>query len=306
MTVTITQLRHFIALAESGSFTRAADSTQRSQAAFSRSISVLEDNLGVALIERVGHQNNLTGIGRTVLEHARQLVAQADELDQVVKHHTSGEAGVVRIGLGATPSALLSQPLLHLAAHHANGMKIQLHRGAQEMQIVALRERRLDALVIDLRSLPPARSDLVASKICALPIGLLCRPEHPLTQVRALQIKDLLNYPIAGTSVGGAFAQVIVERLGPLAHPDSFFTLQSEDIAELLHTVRTSNTIFAGAIAPALSDIQNGDLHRLPFTAKGLESEITWVRRAKSAPNPVLDGILEMVTREINRYAEPA
>ena len=70
--------------------------------------------------------------------------------------------------------------------------------------------------------------------------------------------------------------------------------------------LRTSNTIFAGAIAPALSDIQNGDLHRLPFTAKGLESEITWVRRAKSAPNPVLDGILEMVTREINRYAEPA
>ena len=52
MSTTIAQLRHFIALADSGSFTRAADSTRRSQAAFSRSIAMLEAHLGAALVER--------------------------------------------------------------------------------------------------------------------------------------------------------------------------------------------------------------------------------------------------------------
>ena len=114
-TATITQLRHFIALAESGSFTRGANSTQRSQTAFSRSIAVLEANLGVELIERIGHNNTLTPMGRTVLAHAQQLVAQADELQQVVRYHISGHAGQIRLGLSPTPAALLTQPLLQFA-----------------------------------------------------------------------------------------------------------------------------------------------------------------------------------------------
>ena len=305
MTATITQLRHFIALAESGSFTRGADSTQRSQAAFSRSIAVLEANLGVSLVERVGHQNGLTAIGRTVLEHARQMVAQADELDQVVKHHASGAAGLVRMGLGPTPSALLSQPLLRLASNQATGMKITIKRGPPVEQLMALRERQLDALVIDLNTIPTARNDLQVQRLCALPIGVLCRPGHPLAKKTTLQLKDLLRYPMAGTGASDAFAQAVVMRFGAAAHPESLLSLRSEDVAELLQAVQISDALFAGVVAPALAELQRGTLKQLSFDAHGLFSEIAWVRLARNTANPVMDGIFKTVSAELAVFETP-
>lgn len=291
MTATIAQLRHFIALAESGSFTRGADSTRRSQAAFSRSIAELEAKLGVALIERQGHRHSLTPIGLTVLEHARQVVAQTDELHQVVQHHVNGDAGHVRIGLGATPAALLSLPLMRYARDYPGGMKIRISRALQDLQLLALRERQLDALVMDLRSVPHSNGDLVVQKLCEMPTGILCRADHPLCRVPAPSLADLKAYPAAGTGVSASVARHAVERFGTTAHPDSFLTLGSDDVVTMLQLTCESDVLFVGIVAPALPLLQSGALVQLPFSMAGLESHIAWVQRAARAPNPVLDGI---------------
>ncbi len=303
MNATIAQLRHFIALAESGSFTRGADSTRRSQAAFSRSIAVLEENLGVALVERVGHRNALTLIGRTVLEHARQVVAQADELHQVVRHHVSGHAGQIRIGLGATPGALLTQPLLQFASTYPAGMKIRTTRGPLEQQLLALRNRQVDAVVIDLRSVPHAHSDLLVEKVGELPTGVLCRSGHPLTQQDPLAFADLQRFPVACTGMSDVLARQLVQRYGPAAHPEVLITLESEDVKDLLQTVCDSDTVYLGILAPAHPLRLQQRLVALPIDATGLESHIAWVQRAGRAPNPVLDEIHALVRTELAQQA---
>lgn len=295
MTATVAQLRHFIALAESGSFTRGADSTRRSQAAFSRSIAELEGKLGVALVERTGHRNTLTPIGRTVLEHARQVVAQVDELHQVVRHHVSGDAGHVRLGLGPTPAALLTRPLLDYARSYPGGMKIRIARAGSEQQIQALRERQLDALVMDLRAVPHASGDLVVEKLCEMPTGLLCRAGHPLCQRSTVSLGDLGAYPMAGTGVSHSVARQAVERFGTMAHPDSFISLGCDDVGALLALACDSDTVYVGILAPAQALLDSGALVQLPFALAGLESHLAWVQRAARAPNPVLDGIRERV-----------
>ncbi|MDT8990369.1 LysR family transcriptional regulator [Curvibacter sp. APW13] len=306
MTATIAQLRHFIALAESGSFTRGADSTRRSQAAFSRSIAELESKLGVALIERQGHRHSLTPIGLTVLEHARQVVAQTDELHQVVQHHVSGDAGHVRIGLGATPAALLTLPLMRHARDYPGGMKIRISRALQDLQLQALRERQLDALVMDLRSIPHANGDLVVQKLCELPTGVLCRAGHPLCRLAEPTLADLKAYPAAGTGVSSSVARHAVERFGPLAHPDSFLSIGSDDVESMLHLASESDVVFVGIVAPAQARLQAGTLVQLPFPMDGLESHLAWVQRAARAPNPVLDDILRLVLRTLSQVAPPA
>jgi DNA-binding transcriptional LysR family regulator len=303
MTATIAQLRHFIALAESGSFTRGADSTRRSQAAFSRSIAELENKLGVALIERSGHRNALTPIGLTVLEHARQVVAQADELHQVVQHHVSGDAGHVRLGLGPTPAALLTRPLLEFARDYPGGMKIRLSRGSQDHHLQALRERQLDALVIDLRAVPHASGDLVVRKLCELPTAMLCRAGHPLLKRTAVTLPDLMAYPIAGTGVSHSVARHAVERFGALAHPDTAISLASDDVGALLQIASESDTVYVGIMAPALTLLASGTLRRLPFAMAGLESHLAWVQRAAKAPNPVLDTMQALVLRTLSHLA---
>lgn len=295
MTATIAQMRHFIALADSGSFTKAADSTRRSQAAFSRSIAVLESGLGVALVERNGHRNALTPIGRMVLAHARQVVAQADELQQVVRHHVSGEAGHIRMGLSATPSTLLGAPLLRMAAQHPGGMHIQLVRGPHAQQIDALRNRALDALVTDLRALPDAHPDLEVHRLAALPTGVLVRAGHPLTHGTGLSIDDFLHFPVACTGMSAVVGRQLVQRFGPQAHPDALITLASEVAEDLLVTARDTDAVYIGILATAEPLLKRGELVRLPFPTEGLESHIAWVQRVAKAPNPVLDGIRECV-----------
>ena len=305
MTATIAQLRHFIALAESGSFTRGADSTRRSQAAFSRSIAELEGKLGVALIERQGHRHSLTPIGLTVLEHARQVVAQTDELHQVVQHHVSGDAGHVRIGLGATPAALLTLPLMRYARDYPGGMKIRISRALQDLQLQALRERQLDALVMDLRSVPHTSGDLVVKKLCEMPTAVLCRTQHPLTRQDTLTLADLKAYPAAGTGVSASVARHAVERFGALAHPDSFLAIGSDDVSAMLQLACESDVLFVGIVAPALPLLDSGALVQLPFPMEGLESHLAWVQRAARAPNPVLDAIHQLVLRTLSHLAPP-
>ena len=305
MNTTLAQLRHLIALAESRSFTLGAEQSNRSQAAFSRSIAVLEANLGITLVDRSGHRNALTPVGQTVLEHARQVVADADELHQFAKYHRGGDAGHVRIGLGPTPNALLMGPLLTYASRHPAGMRMELSRGPIPEQVQALRHRRLDALVVDPRSVPPD-SDLHVEQVATLATGFLCRNGHPLAHSRALGVKQLVRYPIASTGMSEEMARLIVKAFGPALHASSLIALRSEDVPGLLECVRGSDALFMGVLAPATDWVARGELVRLPFATKGLDTKIAWVRRNGRALNPGLAGVRALVGEVLGGYANSA
>ncbi len=75
-------LEHWLALAETGSFSRAAEKLHITQSALSRSIQALEEELGGPLVDRIGKRNELTPLGQSVLERARRIVHEAAELKQ--------------------------------------------------------------------------------------------------------------------------------------------------------------------------------------------------------------------------------
>jgi DNA-binding transcriptional LysR family regulator len=182
--MTLVQMRHLIALAETGSFRRAAELTFLTQPAFSRSIKALEDELGQRLFDRQGWRSVATPFGESVLGRARRLVQEAEHLKEDARRVQEGLTGAIRLGLGSGPGAILTQPLLrHMATQHPRA-HLELARANTALLALALRERRLDALVIDARSLPPA-PDLEVQAVTELRGAFLCRPGHPLTQRRA-------------------------------------------------------------------------------------------------------------------------
>lgn len=112
-------LEYLLAVADTGSFSRAAERCHITQSALSRSIQTLEDDLGARLIDRMGKRNELTPFGQTVASRARRMVLDAVELKRSAQLLQEGYLGVIRIGLGAGPTALLMQPLripVHLNA----------------------------------------------------------------------------------------------------------------------------------------------------------------------------------------------
>lgn len=274
----IAQLRHLIALAETGSFTHAARSVNRSQPAFSRSISELEIDLGTALVDRIGHSNELTFIGRAVLAHARHVVFEADELARSVREHLQGEAGHHRIGLGSTPSALLMGPLLTYAATSKPPRKITLSKGPIEQQVIALRERRLDALLVDMRAVNPT-PDLQIEQFASLQTGLLARPQHPLLSMPTpVSFADISMYPVACTPISDEVARLMVSAFGPDAHPNQLVTLCSDDIHSMLEASSQSDALFLGVVATGQAFIRRGKLERIPFATPGLDTQFALVR----------------------------
>jgi DNA-binding transcriptional LysR family regulator len=134
----------------------------------------------------------------------------------------------------------------------------KLARGQTELLAQALRERRLDALVIDARSLKPA-TDLRVATLAEMRGAFLCRRGHPLARRRRpLAFDDVRRYPIASIPLSDEVARVLVERYGPAAHPNECVTLRCEEIASLVDVVRDSDAVLLAirAAAPDLVELR--------------------------------------------------
>ena len=255
--MTLVQLRHLIALAQTGSFSRAAQAQFLTQPALSRSIRALEEELGMALFDRVGRRIELTAFGRETLERARLLVSDADELLGSGQRSLEGERGVLRIGMGSGPGAMLMTPLLMTIALEHPQVHVEIARGGTELLVQSLRARTLDALVVDARSLKPA-PDLRADLLFEMRGAFLVRRGHPLTRVRGgVSFEALNRYPIASTPLSDEVARALIARYGPQAHPEQCVTLRCEEVASLVDVAEHSDTVLLAvrAAAPTLVEL---------------------------------------------------
>jgi DNA-binding transcriptional LysR family regulator len=245
--MTLVQLRHFIALAESGSFRRSAQALFITQPALSRSIQSLEEELEQPLFDRIGWRSELTPFGREVLAHARKLTAEAQDLKDMAQRLSRGLVGSLRLGLGSGPGAILTVPVLQYMATHHPAAYVEVSRGPTHQLELDLRARRLDALVVDARSIMPT-PDFHVEPLSEMRGAFLCRPGHPLTRKRktgekGLKFEDLRMYPMASTPLSDEIARLLLERYGPQAHLQDLITLRCEDIGPLVAVVRQSNAV---------------------------------------------------------------
>ena len=257
-------LEHWLALADTGSFSRAAEKLHITQSALSRSIQSLEEELGGPLVDRIGKRNELTPLGHSVLERARRIVHEAAELQQGAALLQQGGLGSLRVGLGSGPGALLMTPwLVHMAREHPT-VKVSITRGPAELQLQQLRDRLLDALVVDLRRVVPA-ADLHIEGMTDAPAGVVCRRGHPLLQAAEVTFEALLAYPIASTPLSAEVARILVERYGTRADPGQLITLQCEEIASLIDTVSQTDAVFLGILGAVQDRLDRGELVQLPM-----------------------------------------
>ena len=294
-------LEHWLALAETGSFSRAAEKLHITQSALSRSIQALEEALGGPLVDRIGKKNELTPLGRSVLERARRIVHEAAELKQGAAVLQKGGMGTLRIGLGSGPGAMLMTPWLVHMAQHFPSVQVAIARGSTELQLQQLRERELDVLVVDIRRVVPA-ADLRIGALYDVPAGMICRAGHPLLRRHASKVpfKALLDYPMASTPLSDEVARMLVDRYGPEADPARMTTLQCEEISSLLDTVRQTDAVYLGILGAARQDLAQGRLVALNVTpALQSGARLAMVTLAGRSELPVMAEFREFVDRQL-------
>jgi DNA-binding transcriptional LysR family regulator len=254
--MTLVQLKHLIELANRGSFSQTATKLHLTQPALSRSIKALEDDLGHPLFDRVGRKIELTAFGQTIVARARILVDEANELRQTSHKLKKGDVGQFRIGMGSGPGAMLMTPLLMMMAQEHPEAHVEISRGNTTLLVQALRERLLDALVVDIRSLQPS-PDLQVEALQEMTGAFMCHKTHPLAKKRQVTFAQLREYPIASTPLSDEVARILIERFGPQAHPDQLVNLRCEEIASLIEVARNTQAVVLTirAAAPDLVEL---------------------------------------------------
>lgn len=293
--MTLVQLRHFISLAQTGSFVKSAAELFLTQPALSRSIKALEGELGLPLFDRIGRHSELTPFGRDALQRARALMLSADDLRDSARQAGDDQEGVLRIGMGSGPGAMLMTPLLQQTARERPRFRVEIARGRTDLLVQALRDRTLDALIVDARSMRPA-PDLNAQLLCEMRGAFMVRRGHPLARRRStLSFDDLLHFPIASTPLSDEVARTLVERYGPQAHPDGCVTLRCDEVPSLVDVTRHSDAVLL-AIRAAAPDLVELTL-RPALTATARFGLITLRRRTEP---PGLAGVRALMETLLN------
>lgn len=200
MAFELQQLRQVIALAEHGSFVRAAAALHLSQPALSRSIANLEQRFGSALFLRRKSGVEPTDLGRLFVERARDVLRLAEELDREAVSEGQLRSGRVAVGGGPFPvEAVLAPATARFVERHPG---VQVRVAAQNWDELArqLRGRELDFFIAETSTLQHD-PDLVVTPLGAShPVYFFARAGHPLVGDAPRAVAEILSWPLVSPS----------------------------------------------------------------------------------------------------------
>ena len=178
------QLRAFVAIAEEGHVTRAAERLGMQQPPLTRLLQGLEHELGVELVRRLPRGVQPTPAGLALLEEARALLMRSDALADVVRRAARGETG--RLAVGFTSSAALHPfvpGVLRMFRQALPGVSVALEEAGTGELMDALLHERLDAAFV--RSPLHGARGLQAMPILEEPMLLALPAAHALARGRS-------------------------------------------------------------------------------------------------------------------------
>jgi DNA-binding transcriptional LysR family regulator len=182
------QMRYFIAVAERGSFTRAADELHVAQQAVSQQIRALEATLGVTLLRRNSRQVELTAPGAVFLTEARRVLTASERAVRRAQAAARGEAGTLRLVYTLATAYVTTPALLDALAEQHAELKVSAREvyGSDVGGLVLGGD--CDLALAPMTSYPRGvRQRLVRREVLRLAVS----SDHPLAQAGQVELASL-------------------------------------------------------------------------------------------------------------------
>ena len=214
--MTIIQLETFLKIAETQSFTVAANLLGYAQSTVTTQIKQLEEELGCLLFERLGKSVLLTSAGERLTGHAEKILQTEREIRLEVSA-AEEPSGVLKLGVSESlcynrlPDALLAY------RQKCPGMDIQLSFVTHDTFPAQLKKGKLDIVY----SLNPAMDypDMVMLLDRPEKLGFFASPKHPLAARKGIKEQDLEGVPLLLTSHDCSFRHMLLEDMEKAAVP---------------------------------------------------------------------------------------
>ena len=218
--VELRHLRYFVAVVEHGSFRKAGAAVGRSQAAISRSIAKLEDEIGASLFHRHTWGVSQTYAGQRFLVHARRVIRTVGEGAREVASAGRSEKGRVRIGIYSSIASGFLAELLEVYGRRHSAVRIEVADGNPAEHVAAIRQLNLDvAFITGTRDWPDCERVLLWSER----VFVVLPDHHALANREEVVWRDLADesFIVSETAPGQEIYDHLVRRLADLGrHPE--------------------------------------------------------------------------------------
>lgn len=234
-----TQLRAFLAVAQTASFSRAADELHLTQPAVSKRIAQLEDELATRLLDRIGRQVTLTEAGRALLPRAQRILTEMEDSRRAIRNLAGEVAGPLRLGTSHHVGQHHLPAILRDYSRRYPEVELDLHFLDSETACAAVTQGELELAVITLPLAPPA--ELTAIAIWDDPLCFVCGHGHALAQAKLVSANDLVRHPALLPARQTATREILEKGFAPLgAH------IKTSLSTNYLETLKTMASIGLG------------------------------------------------------------
>src|SRR6266852_3999931 len=201
------QLRYFCAVAETGSFSRAAEQSHISQPSLSQQILKLEDELGARLFDRLGRSVRLTELGKTFLPRARAVLRELEAAKGDVLEGKEFVGGPIIVGVIPTVAPYFLPPRLTAFSQKFPQARLTI---VEEITSVLLDRLRAGTIDVAILALPVRGHEFDAFPLLTERLFAALPKKHKLTSRPSLFLKDLRAEPFLLLRDGHCFRDTAV------------------------------------------------------------------------------------------------
>ncbi|HWJ05556.1 MAG TPA: LysR family transcriptional regulator [Steroidobacteraceae bacterium] len=200
-------LRAFVEVVRQGGFSQAARTVFATQSTVSKAVKQLEQEVGMPLLERLGHRNVLTAAGEVVYRRGVKLLADRDDLLVELDEVRGLKRGVLKLGLPPVGSNTLFAPLFAVYRQRYPGIEVQLaeHGSAQLEEILRMGEIDFAGMLL------PTSEEFDWQAVRREPLVALLPSQHPLATREAVTLVDLRETPFIIFETGFSLHRMILD-----------------------------------------------------------------------------------------------
>jgi len=267
-TMNLKQLEIFVAVAETGSFSKGAEAAFITQSTVSQHIGALENEFGIKLLDRTGRGALPTEGGKVLLRHARQLLNGAREVGEAMARFRGLDDATLTIGGSNIPGNYLIPAALPKLLRRFPGLKLTLLQGDSRDILSRIVNQEVEVGIVGSRF---GEEGCTFIPICRDDIRLVVGQGHPWHGRKVAHLQELQGVEIILRESGSGTGDTVLEALrnAGLSLQDLTVRAWLGSNEAVKHAVAASVGVSFLSLMSVQKEVERGEI--IPIAVEGLE-----------------------------------
>ncbi len=209
----INTLKAFVAVADSNSFSLAAERIFLSQSAVSKRIASLETELGVKLFDRMGKTTSLNEAGRKLLPRANNMLQEMEDIQRSISNLSGDVGGILKMGTSHHIGLHRLPSVLRRFRQEYPDVQLDIRFLGSEAACHAVSQGKLEMGIVTLPTDDTPNLNLI--QIWHDPLNFVVSREHPLSLIPYPTLEDLVQHPALLPGIGTYTRDILEQALTP-------------------------------------------------------------------------------------------